>query len=316
MTGHQTPGMRGNPALPAQNLPLGALFLFSEIVISMGLAGLVKQISGDVSFFVIMFFRYLMSLPLLFLLGWHQRGRSLLHVRRIKTLVARTVVGMVGLSAWFNAVIYLPISLASVLAQTMTIFITILAPFMLAESVGPRRIMAVLSGFVGVVLLINPLTGTSSGALSGVGLMFGMAAPLFAALMFIFLRKLGQSDSPVSTTLWYNIAGTVVFFALALMQGVPIPEVSSDTRFIWFVLIFTGLASSVQQFLMAKSHQLASATALAPVHYSAVPLSVFIGILFFDEVITFTFVAGTSIIIGSTWYIFQREQIRKAEQNP
>ena len=46
---------------------------------------------------------------------------------------------MLGLSTWFNAVIYLPISLATVLAQTMTIFITILAPLMLAETVGPRR---------------------------------------------------------------------------------------------------------------------------------------------------------------------------------
>lgn len=316
MTAHQTPDMKDTPPSPEQNLPLGAFFLFSEIVISMGLAGLVKQISGEVSFFVIMFFRYLMSLPLLFLLGWHQRRRALLQVRQIKTLIARTIVGMVGLSAWFNAVIYLPISLASVLAQTMTIFITILAPFMLAETVGPRRIVAVLFGFAGVVLLINPLTGTSSSALSGVGLMFGLAAPLFAALMFIFLRKLGRSDSPVSTTLWYNIAGTVVFFALTLGEGLAFPQISSDTHFIWFVLVFTGVASSVQQFLMAKSHQLASATALAPVHYSAVPLSVFIGILFFDEVITVTFVAGTSIIIGSTWYIFQREQIRKAEQNP
>ena len=295
-------------------MPLGALFLFSEIVISMGLAGLVKQVSGDVSFFVIMFFRYLLSLPLLFLLGWHQRRRAMLQVRRIKTLVARTIVGMVGLSAWFNAVIFLPISLASVLAQTMTIFITILAPFMLGETVGPRRIVAVLFGFAGVVLLINPFAQTSSSMLSGVGLMFGMAAPLFAALMFIFLRKLGQSDAPVSTTLWYNIAGTIVFFALALAEGLPIPAISPNTHFIWFVLIFTGLASSVQQFLMAKSHQLASATALAPVHYSAVPLSVFIGILFFDEVITLTFITGTAIIIGSTWYIFQREQIRKTRQ--
>lgn len=314
MAKHQPPDRRDNPPAPAQNVPLGALFLFSEIVISMGLAGLVKQISGDVSFFVIMFFRYLLSLPLLFLLGWHQRRRAMLQVGQIKILIARTVVGMVGLSAWFNAVIYLPISLASVLAQTMTIFITILAPVMLGETVGPRRIIAVLFGFLGVIILINPFAGTSAAELSGIGLLFGMAAPLFAALMFIFLRKLGQSDAPVSTTLWYNIAGTIVFFALAQAEGLPVPQISSDIYFIWFVLVFTGLASSVQQFLMAKSHQLASATALAPVHYSAVPVSVFIGILFFDEVITLTFIAGTAVIIGSTWYIFQREQIRKAEQ--
>ena len=309
------PDTRAETRPPEQNVPLGALFLFSEIVISMGLAGLVKQISGDVSFFVIMFFRYLFSLPLLLVLGWHQRKREMLQVGQIKTLIARIVMGMLGLSTWFNAVIYLPISLATVLAQTMTIFITILAPLMLGESVGPRRIAAVLFGFLGVVVLVNPVTDSQVSAVAPIGLFFGLAAPFFAALMFIYLRKLGTTESPISTTLWYNFAGTFVFFILALADGFPIPGISADNQFIWFVLIFTGLASSAQQFLMAKSHQLASATVLAPVHYSAVPASVVIGILFFNEMITLTFIAGTAVIIGSTWYIFQREQIRKAEQN-
>ena len=309
------PDTRAETRPPEQNVPLGALFLFSEIVISMGLAGLVKQISGDVSFFVIMFFRYLFSLPLLLVLGWHQRKREMLQVGQIKTLIARIVMGMLGLSTWFNAVIYLPISLATVLAQTMTIFITILAPLMLGESVGPRRIAAVLFGFLGVLVLVNPVTDSQVSAVAPIGLFFGLAAPFFAALMFIYLRKLGTTESPISTTLWYNFAGTFVFFILALADGFPIPGISADNQFIWFVLIFTGLASSAQQFLMAKSHQLASATVLAPVHYSAVPASVVIGILFFNEMITLTFIAGTAVIIGSTSYIFQREQIRKAEQN-
>ena len=309
------PDTRAETRPPEQNVPLGALFLFSEIVISMGLAGLVKQISGDVSFFVIMFFRYLFSLPLLLVLGWHQRKREMLQVGQIKTLIARIVMGMLGLSTWFNAVIYLPISLATVLAQTMTIFITILAPLMLGESVGPRRIAAVLFGFLGVLVLVNPVTDSQVSAVAPIGLFFGLAAPFFAALMFIYLRKLGTTESPISTTLWYNFVGTFVFFIPALADGFPIPGISADNQFIWFVLIFTGLASSAQQFLMAKSHQLASATVLAPVHYSAVPASVVIGILFFNEMITLTFIAGTAVIIGSTWYIFQREQIRNAEQN-
>ena len=64
--------MRDNHAgpPPEQNVSLGMMFLFSEIIIGMGISALVKQISGDVSFFVIMFYRYLASLPLLFLLGW------------------------------------------------------------------------------------------------------------------------------------------------------------------------------------------------------------------------------------------------------
>ena len=292
---------------PEQNVPLGVILLLNEIVISVGISALVKQISGDVSFFIIMFYRYLASLPLLLLLGWHQRQAKLLQVSQVKTLIARIIMGTLGLSAWFNAVIHLPLSVATVLAQTMAIFITLVAPFFLSEKVGPRRLSAVLFGFIGVLILINPLAETSS--IWGIGLAFGLATPFFGALMFIFLRKLGRTEAPVSTSLWYNITGTILFFTLAVADGPLMPQKLTDDDFILFALIFIGMASSIQQFLMAKSHQLASVTVLAPFHYAAVPISIFIGILFFNEIITLPFLIGTSVIVCSTWYIFQREKI-------
>ena len=301
----------GSP--PEQNVPLGVILLLSEIVISISISALVKQISGDASFFVIMFYRYLASLPLLLLLGWHQRQANLFHVGQVKTLIVRIIMGTIGLSAWFNAVIYLPLSVATVLAQTMAIFITLMAPFFLGEKVGPRRLSAVLLGFVGVFFLINPLAESSS--VWGIGLAFGLAAPFFGALMFIFLRKLGRTEAPISTSLWYNITGTVLFFVLAVADGPLMPQKLTYDNLVWFILIFIGMASSIQQFLMAKSHQLASVTVLAPLHYAAVPMSIFIGILFFNEVITLPFVIGTGVIICSTWYIFQREKLQQTEND-
>lgn len=292
---------------PEQNVPLGVILLLNEIVISIGISALVKQISSDVSFVIIMFYRYLASLPLLLLLGWHQRQAKLFQVSQIKTLIARIIMGTLGLSAWFNAVIHLPLSVATVLAQTMAIFITLMAPFFLGEKVGPRRLSAVLFGFIGVLILINPLAETSS--IWGIGLAFGLATPFFGALMFIFLRKLGRTEAPVSTSLWYNIIGTILFFTLAVADGPLMPQKLTDDNFILFALILIGMASSIQQFLMAKSHQLASATILAPFHYAAVPISAFIGILFFNEIISLPFLIGTSVIVCSTWYIFQREKI-------
>ena len=165
------------------------------------------------------------------------------------------------------------------------------------------------------MLLINPFSEADSSPLWGIGFAFGIATPFFGALMFIFLRKLGQTEAPISTTLWYNMTGTIIFFVIAFTDGPLIPQNLTEKDLIWFVMILIGVASSAQQFLMAKSHQLASATVLAPVHYSAVPISIFIGVIFFNEVITLPFLTGTSVIIGSTWYILQREKIRKAENN-
>ena len=59
---------------------------------------------------------------------------------------------------------------------------------------------------------------------------------------------------------------------------------------------------------MALSHKLAPASALAPLHYFAVPIAIAIGILVFDERLTWSFLLGTSVIVGSTYYILVRER--------
>ncbi|MGB2485793.1 MAG: DMT family transporter [Candidatus Puniceispirillaceae bacterium] len=295
--------------IPRRQLLAGALALFLEIAISMGLAGLIKQISADISLFTILFCRYLFCLPLLLWLGWYQRGRALFRVRQQKVLAIRILAGMAGISSWFVAVSYLPISLATVLGALLTIFITLLAPFLLNEVVGRRRLIAVIFGFSGVLFLINPFA-EQTGTLSLIGIIAGLAMPFFAALMFIFLRRLGRSEAAISTTLWYNGVGTLLFAVIMLGTNASFPAMTAENSFIWFVLIFAGVGSSFQQFLMAWSHELVPASALAPIHYSAVPISIFIGIVFFDEEMTVNFILGTSIIIGSAWYIFNRERAR------
>ena len=99
-----------------------------------------------------------------------------------------------------------------------------MAPFILGERVGAHRIGAVLIGFAGVVLLINPFSEADSSPLWGIGFAFGIATPFFGALMFIFLRKLGQTEAPISTTLWYNMTGTIIFFVIAFTDGPLIPQ--------------------------------------------------------------------------------------------
>lgn len=313
MTAHTALNQHNHASIPNQNVPLGALTLFAEIAISIVMAGFIKQVSPETSLLVILFFRYALSLPLLLLFGWFQRGRQLFQVTQKKALIARTISGLLGLCTWFVAVIHLAISTATVLAQLLPVFITLMAPFLIGEKIGLRRLSAVVIGFIGVIVLINPFAGQNEGMFPMIGLIFGLAAPFFAALMFIFLRQLGRQDSPISTSLWYNVVGTIIFGGLIIITGAPIPAIEHANSFIWFVLIFTGVASSFQQFLMAWSHQLAKATTLAPVHYSAVPVAIFIGIVFFDEQLSIAFIAGTTIIIGSAWYIFKREQIRGSE---
>ena len=290
----------------ARDIFLGATMLFLEIASSFIIAIYVKWLEPSLSVVVILFFRYLFCLPLLFIYGGIKHKSQLLHINKPKVLILRTISGLIGLSVWFLALTLIDISLATALSQTMPIFITILAALILGEKVGVRRMGAVVFGFVGVIILLGPtqLSGMSW------GLVFGMLAPFFGALMFIFLRMLGRGESPVSTALWYNMPGTLIMGAIITFGDLSFPSFDAPIN-IWLMLIGIGALASLQQLLMAASHAYAPASVLAPVHYTAIPLGFGVGVVFFNEQLTTTFLIGTGVILMANYYILVRERQKK-----
>ncbi len=287
-----------------QNFLFGALALFFEILISFIIASIVKLIIDEVSLIVILLFRYVFCLPLLILMGFISLGNKLFFIKQKQILILRSITGLLGLVLWLLSVIYLKISLATALFQTMPIFITIMAPFILYERVGVHRISAIFFGFFGVLILIYPDLKDLNNLNFFPGLFFGFLCPAVCALMFIFLRKSSYEDSPISTSIWYNSFGVCVFSFLSIYLNVSFPPLNK----IWIILIACGVLASFQQYFLALSHYLASASSLAIVQFLAIPLSVLIGIIIFDEKITFSFLMGASILVLANYYIYLREK--------
>ncbi len=276
-------------------IKLGISTCVLEILTLTAIATIVKYVSPEIPVITILFCRYLFSLPLLFVVGIYQRGINLLQINQKQTLAARIIIGITGLSSYFIAIALIGIGKTIALGQLVTIFITILAPIILSEKVELRRWVAVVIGLIGTIIIINP----SHSGWFNFGILWGLNATLFAALLNIFLRKLGNTDEPISTALWYNIAGTVLFTFLFVVIDHPIP----NETYTLAILILCGVLSSIQQFLLAFSRSLAPAIVLAPLQYLAVPISVLVAIQLFNETLGLNFILGTIIIISSTFYI-------------
>ena len=294
------------PVISQSNNKLGAVFLIGQIVMSLVLASMVKVLQPDFSVFVILFFRYLFCLPLLVAYAIYTRGAQFLNISNIRGLALRTGFGLLGLTMWFLSIIYLDISLATALSQTMPIFITGLSVLIAGEKVGLKRSTSVLVGFLGVVVLIFPLTPT----VNLLGVFYALLGAFFSALMFVYLRVLGRTDPAVTTAIWYNSTGVVLAGIIAFsFDGFDaIQQLPSLTPL--YLLIALGVCASFQQFFLAQSHMYAQASMLAPLHFLAIPLGIGIGIMFFNESITLKFLMGTVIIIASTYYIVMCEQAK------
>ena len=284
----------------ALNLPMGVVLSIGEILFTVAIAALVKLISGDISVFMILFFRYFFCIPLLLLTAFLQRGRAAFRVESKTNLAIRSAMGLGSFGCLFAALQTIDLSKMTALLQTIPVFVTLLAPFLLGETVGWRRRMAVAIGFIGVVLIIDPSTSNWLNR----GVLLGLASPFFGALMLLSLRRLGQTDHPSTTALWYNIIGAVLFFGVSVSLDIAWP----DTADILVLLCLIGVMSSFQQFFLAHSYKLAPASVLAPLRYLSVPFGVGTSVVFFDEILTPSFFIGTAILISASFFILKRTQ--------
>ena len=279
---------------------LGALFLFLEIVVGTSIVAIIKFFSSDVSLSIVLMFRYLFCLPILVLVGLKIGGTHHFKIKNKKVMSLRSVAGLLGLSFWYLSVIHLEISKALALSQVMPIFICILSILFLREKVGIFRWTAILLGLSGAVIIINP----DSDNWYNIGLLYIFLGTLFASIMFVALRRLGMTENPVATAFWYNLFGSFIF-SLYCISTLTFDKISPE---IWFMLVIIGVMASAQQIFMALSHTYASASSLAPVHYTTIPLGVLIGVIVFSEKIDLNFLIGTFCIVGSTLFILYRER--------
>ena len=289
------------------NLPLGVSVALGEITILVVVSALVKLVSDDIATTTILLFRYALCLPLLLATAVWQRGRSALSITKPRTLSLRITTGLISLACFYAALDLMPLSLVTVLFQTLTLFVTLLAPMMLGERVGWRRWTAVIVGFGGTLLLLNP----AAGGWTLTGILLGLGSPFFGALMMITLRRLGRHDSPATTAVWHNGVGAMVFAVIVIVADAPLPTGKADMA----LLVAIGLLSSFQQFGLAFSHKLVPASILAPLHYLSIPMGIGAGIMLFGEVLTPEIIVGSAIIIASSIFILRRErQLRETGQ--
>ena len=157
------------------NLPLGVSLAMAEVVLLLVIAGLVKLTAADVSVITALVARYLFCLPILLIVGIRVHGANAITVARPRPLVIRILVGLLGLGFYFAALDHIALAKVTAIGQTATLFVTLLAPFLLAEQIGWRRWSACILGFAGTVILIEP--GTSGW--NPLGTVLALAAAVF-----------------------------------------------------------------------------------------------------------------------------------------
>ncbi len=295
---------------------LGSLIGLIGIVLALITHMMVKDLTYDVDFLMILFGRFVFSLPLLFIFAIIARKTQFLQINNWFYVLLRSVFGLTTMLLVFLSLQLIPIGLVTALAQSSAIFVTILAPIFLGEKIGVKRWIAVLVGLLGVYLMTNPIgiiNGTSD--LSPLGLTMATVSALTHAGLALILRKLGKTEHPTTTALIHNsitsffvVFGIIIFGSDIIGQrGTFGVELLFKPNYFLYTLLLLGFIGSFVQYFMTTSYKYADATILVTLRYIAIPLAGIFGFVIWNEVPSQNQIIGAIFILTSCLFITLRE---------
>ncbi|MEM9999966.1 MAG: DMT family transporter [Pseudomonadota bacterium] len=207
---------------------------------------------------------------------------------------------------FFIAIKYMPLPDAIAVFFVEPLILTLLSFIVLREKVGWRRIVAVVAGFCGAILVIQP----SYAIFGWVALLPLVTATLFAIYMLLN-RVAGQADSALSMQWVSGLGGSAVILAAML---VALPFGGGDMAFsfnpewsVWGLVLVMGSFGLVGHYLFVRALQLAPASVIAPLQYLEIVSAALFGYFMFAEFPTFWKWVGVVIIVISGLFVFQRE---------
>jgi len=255
-----------------------------------------KWLLADYSLQQFVFWRSIFGLIIFLSVSRWYGGLGNLKTKRWRAHLLRTVLATGAMFGFFYGLKFMPLVNALTIAFTAPLIVTALSVPILGEHVGWRRWLAVIVGFVGVLVVLRPGRDMFTPAALGIIL----AAFCYAGLA-ISSRKLATTESTLSLAV-YVIVGPLLVSSFMLPGNYVAPDFNG-----WFLFMSAGLASAFAWVGIIGGYRRAPPSMLAPFEYTALVGAAVAGYYIWGEVPDRWVVAGGVIIIGSGLFIVHRE---------
>jgi len=236
------------------------------------------------------------AVALLLFVAFAPGGFASLKIRRPGLLLLRSVVNIGAAYLFFAGLRYLPLADAFAIAFAAPMFITALSVPVLGEHVGLRRWAAVIVGFLGVLVVVQP--GTESFRIEA---LLPLGAALSYALAMLIGRKMTR-EMPTAAIMFWPSLGAVLVTAVMMPAQWQTPVLPDAGLFVFMGIIGTGGMA-----LITQGYRHAPAAVIAPFDYSVLVWGVIIGWLVWRDIPAPNVWLGAAILIASGLYILHRE---------
>ena len=303
--------------MPRQNNnPKGILYILLAMMVFSVQDGIMKHIYNFVSLYEVYLVRTVISFVLILTFLILTKKPIVFKSKYPVLTFFRVILFFFGFSSFYISLTVLPLGTATALFFVTPFLITIFAHFFLKEEIGIRRWSAVVVGFIGVYVTLNPDFSNFN---------YLSLLPIFCAfcysLSMIIIKKTSDKDSVYTQTFTFYIGAIIlsIIFYFIIGDGQYNTSDHPASQFIfreWFVdfksnvllMSITGVTATVAFLFLFTAYSIASPSVISPFEYSILFWSPLIGWLYFDEIPTLSTVVGILIIVSSGIYIFLREK--------
>ena len=300
------------------NNPKGILFILTGMALFSVQDSLIKYIFEDTALYELYFGRTLTALILLALYLKIISQKLVMKTYYPLLTTVRVICFFFGFSFFYISLTYMSLAMANALFFSSPFFISILAILFLGEKVGIRRWLAIIVGFLGVYIVLNPnFENFDYTKLAPV------ACALFYAISMTITKITSDKDSVYSQMfhLYIGAIGISIIFFIFTGKGqfntfsdptlqFILREWFTNPTYSWPFIIIMGLVASLSFYFVFSAYSIASPSVVSLFEYSLIIWAIIIGYLLFNDIPTVRTFIGVALIIGAGVYIYIREKAK------
>ena len=278
---------------------LGFLYMFLSVC-TFSVMDLLVKWSSDYPTGEVLFFRgFFGLLPTYFLIP-KNKLKTFYTTERSKEHLFRCLMGLMALIAIVVALRELPLAVVVSLSYAAPLFITVLSIFLLSEKVGIFRWLAVLIGFVGVIIIAEP-------GFKGMNYLYFLPLIFCIGMAFvtITIRKLSTTEPIWLISIFFTITISIAGLA-TIPMGWKMPNFQD-----FILLALIGVTGGSANLFLTQSYKLSEVSLVAPLKYLALVFAIFFGYFIWNEIPTIKTLIGASLVVLSSLIIFRREIYHK-----
>ena len=280
---------------------LGFLYMFMSVC-AFSIMDLIVKWSETYPLGQVIFFRGFFGVLLYFLIMPRERFKDFYYTKRPGLHFRRCFFGLIALLAIFTALRNLPLATVVSISFAAPIFTTILSIFLLSEKVGLFRWIAVLVGFIGIIIITEPgLTSFNIYFIYPVIFCLGMS------YVAITIRQLSTSEPVWLISLYFSATITLASF-FTIPYGWIMPNLKD-----LILLMLIGILGGVANLWLSQSYKFSEVSLVTPLKYLALVFGIFFGYFIWKEVPSVKTLIGAFLVITSSLIIFKREVTLKKQ---